>query len=340
MTGCALTPVGVATTVAPTVAKAILLPERNRVVKITGTGNTEEEAKQDGFNKAVEQYVGVVVVTAREISNDKLTRDDVIHHSAGYVEQYKIVSTEHTGKRVTVYMEVTIRESKIAERILSKNNATENVGGGQLAAQYDTYMKSRQTGDQLMGYLLSNYPESAYNITADKTRFVVDAQRNALVEIPFQIDWNYHYLQALREGMSQVSDRKSFNHIQSHLVMSAKPPGGWMPWHEDYVFDDAVRYEKIKYVLNIPMSVFAEFHDAAGNIIQSTCYRTYYPRGLIVQGENRIINGEIAQVQDVVRITTTENGKTRAFLKNTDRIDLVVRRGSCRMYEQLEKYGP
>jgi hypothetical protein len=339
LTACAgppVTPVQMAvevgTTVASPITQALLLPKRNRDVKITGTGKTKEDAKQDGFNKAVEQYAGVVIVTAKEVHNDKLVRDDVIHHSAAYVEKFKILKTENTGNKVTVYMVVTIRESKIAERVLSDNVNTEQIDGEQLSAQYDTYMKSRQTGDKLTAYLLSNYPENAFDVKAEKSRLVVDPQRTAMIEIPFEIDWNYHYLVALREGLKTISDKKMYGTVQRHLVLSGKDPKGWFPWEDDYVFDDAVRYDQIKFTLNIPMSAFVNFYNSGGDLVDSVCYRSYYPQ-IIVQGENRIVNGAIPQVHDVAKIIVTDHGKAKPELKDIDKIDVVIRRGSCRMYQ-------
>jgi hypothetical protein len=324
--------VQVGTTVASPITQALVLPKRNREVKVTGTGKTEEEAKQDGFNKAVEQYVGVVVVTAKEINNDRLRRDEVIHHSAGYVEQFKILRSETIGDKVTVYMNVTVRDSKIAERILSNNTASDQIAGDQFSAQYNSYMKSRETGDQLLGYLLSNYPENAFDVHSGKNKLVVDSQRNAIVEIPFQIDWNYHYLLALREGMIKVSDKKAFGRNQNHLVLSGKKPDGWFAWDNDFVFDDTVRYERIKNTLSVPMSVFADFRNSDGDLVDSVCYKTYYPQ-IIVQGENRIVNGAMPQVRDIVRVSVAERGRAKPELKDINKIDLVIRRGSCRMYK-------
>jgi hypothetical protein len=159
----------------------------------------------------------------------------------------------------------------------------------------------------------------------------VDAQRNAMVEIPFAIDWNYHYLVAMREGMSVVSDKKAFGRNQSHLVLSGKDPKGWLPWDSDFVFDDAIRYEKLKFTLNMPMSVFANFYNSNGDLIDSVCYKSYYPQ-IIVQGENYLVNGAVPQVRDSAKIIVADHGRAKPELKDVDKIDLIIRRGSCRMY--------
>jgi predicted RNase H-like HicB family nuclease len=62
-------------------------------LQVSGQGATFEEAKQNAFRTAIEFTVGSVVTSERESNNYKLVKDEILVYSAGYVTDYKIIST-------------------------------------------------------------------------------------------------------------------------------------------------------------------------------------------------------------------------------------------------------
>ena len=62
-------------------------------ITVTGTGSTFERAKQDAFREAVQIKVGSAVVSERMSTVDSLVKDDIIVHSAGYVDDFKVLNT-------------------------------------------------------------------------------------------------------------------------------------------------------------------------------------------------------------------------------------------------------
>jgi hypothetical protein len=62
-------------------------------LQVSGEGATLEEAKLNAFRTAIEFAAGSVVVSERESHNYKLVRNEILVYSAGYVTDYKIISS-------------------------------------------------------------------------------------------------------------------------------------------------------------------------------------------------------------------------------------------------------
>ena len=109
--------------------------------RVLGTGQTFDEAKANAFNTAIEIVVGSVIVNTKESNNNQLIRDEIVKASAGYVDDYNIISESKTGRGYTLVIDVKVKNSKIAERVLSAGKSETNLKGEALNAQYQTYQQ-------------------------------------------------------------------------------------------------------------------------------------------------------------------------------------------------------
>jgi hypothetical protein len=255
----------------------------NTVRNVIGVGTTFDEAKNNGFAVAVEKAVGSVILVDKEVRNDKLVRDDILSHSAGYVDDYTIISQSNTQGKVIVVMDVDVKHSKIAEKMLNRNASPTDLQGNKLNTQYKTYLVERGTGDQLLNNILKDYPSKALTATPGKIDFMVSSHRQPVIVIPYQIKWNYSYIEAMNEALKTLEDGTEANYFNAkcmcykapeRVVVMAKDPKAWLLGSKNnYYFNDSMRVDHIRNAFdggtNIRVSVF----DGGNTVIHSQCFK-------------------------------------------------------------------
>ena len=68
--------------------------QENKVIDITvsGSGATQEEAKQNALRNAIEQAFGTFVSSNTEILNDELVKDEIVSIANGNIQKYEVIS--------------------------------------------------------------------------------------------------------------------------------------------------------------------------------------------------------------------------------------------------------
>ena len=241
-----------------------------KTYRVIGNGRTLDEAKIDGFNSAIEFAVGFVILSDKEAKNDKLVRDDIAKHSAGYIDDFKIIDQMNSSRGVTVVMDVDVKSSKIAERMLNRGKTEGVLEGDKLSDQYNSYLKERKTGDRFIKTVLSSYPRNAYNIEQGNPAFILDSNRNSIIVIPYKVSWNYEWIVALKESLSviQDGDSRSGNRIR----VTARKPGDWVGASDSYDFNDSVRVKQITEVLSVSTHVLVKIIAKNGSTIYTGCF--------------------------------------------------------------------
>jgi len=180
--------------------------------RVLGTGRTFEEAKLNGFQLAVEIAVGAVVVIEKKSVNNSLVRDQIVKHSSGYVDDFKIVDQSQTNSGYTLTMDVKVKSSKIAEVILN----TGDKGNGsfdtqRILAQYNTYASERNDAERLINNLLDSYPKNAFTVKKNPTKIIMNNNRDMVLNVPYVLKWNDSWIESFLETVGRVSDPKENN---------------------------------------------------------------------------------------------------------------------------------
>ena len=179
-------------------------PPNTATFTVTGVGETEELARQNGFKQAIELHVGSVILNERESQEFKLVKDDIFDYSAGYIDNFAVIDVTSKPDGYTVIVDIIVRPSKIHERVLSQGKDTKNVPGDQLGTQYKSYLQERKEGDRYLDSVLNSYPKNALEIKQEPFKYKLDMYRNALFIVPFEVKWNYKYIQALNETLGKL----------------------------------------------------------------------------------------------------------------------------------------
>ena len=121
-------------------------------IRVTGRGKTESEAKSDAFHEAVQLKIGAIVLSEQESSLNSLDKNDVSVYSAGYVTDYKIISTSVVHDSVIITMDVLVNPSKLLNQTLSRGGKTQD------------YMEGYKIGDSVATYRAQKF--EAYKMLA------------------------------------------------------------------------------------------------------------------------------------------------------------------------------
>jgi hypothetical protein len=302
----------------------------NEYVRVTGKGVTSRQAKEEGFQTAIELAVGTLIVSDKKVVNNKLIRQDIGAHSAGYILDFVIIteSQTHTGEFIIV-MDVKVHTSKIHQRLLSTGNNSSSVNGDKLFEQYRTYNESKDSAHKIFDQIMMEYPSKAFVVTnpkincGDPTRgsfcFKLTNTGNAVLQIPYTVRWNYNFLLALHEVLQHVSDQG--NQGEKFTIIS-KAPGSIFGSTVHYNFNDTQRLRQIKSKFLGDVYVHAKVLDHQGTTLYNTCAVAYSVphidyRGFIIQGN--------AQDSESMFIEIDRSDK----ISRAHQIDLSVSRTRC-----------
>lgn len=294
-------------------------------LRVIGNGNTIEQAKTNGFTSAIEIAVGAVVLTDVEVKGNTLIRDEIIKHSAGYIDDYKIVSQSYINNQYTLVMDVDVKSSRIMERLLNKGSTSTSLNGDRLSNQYSSYMNERRTGDQVLNRLLSDFPSNAMKITQGQTQFMLDGYRNPVLIVPIEIRWDYKYLTALNEVLSILEDKSGPTPDKVHVI--SKNPNAWLVGETNvYGFSDGVRFQRIINGLDKEIKIHARIQNSNGGTIFTGCYNSGQTfRGLNKSNSRYVVWGNDVE-RDHIRIVFDDELKQK--FKNADKVTLSIRE-SC-----------
>jgi len=66
------------------------------VITVSGSGKTQDEAKQNALRNAIEQAFGTFISSNTQILNDELVKDEIVSVSSGNIQEYTVLSEVQT----------------------------------------------------------------------------------------------------------------------------------------------------------------------------------------------------------------------------------------------------
>lgn len=246
-----------------------------QALRVVGIGPTVEIARNNAFVQAIQHQVGVVLLSERETRNYQSVRNEIITYSSGYVDSFKVVEQKFINGRYELTIDVFVNHSKISERLLSKSNSAVEFDGDRHSTQLSTYMAERFTSDRFLNTILNDYPYRAYNITQLPYNITIDQDKNAYINIPYQLSWNTNYIESLSEAFKLLDDRNG--------IMTNRYPNTVFINNVSYQFNDSNKIENIKKILGEAKEfrIHLTVKTLQGEILTVKCY---YP--IAVTGHN------------------------------------------------------
>lgn len=268
-------------------------------VRVEGTGRTRTEAKQDAFEKAIGSVVGTAVLSQREHRQNSNIKNDITAYSAGYIDNYTLIDEYLFNGYYTLVMDVYVKPSKIANKLISNNSSVENFDSQLHTDQVNSYYNERYNGDRFVENVLSDYPNNAYNLIQYPYQIKVDAYRNTYLLVPFKLTWNYNYLMALNEMFSLTQEGHTSwrkRAISNVKVVSKNPDNKIFGDTNNFGFNDLVRVKlfKDKFTGDNEVRIKLEAKDRYGRLVILRCYQANSSKSMFYNtytGDNISING-------------------------------------------------
>lgn len=175
-------------------------------VDVVSHAPTTEQARHLGFRTAIEQTIGTVVASQSESHQQRLTRDEIVTYSSGFVDKFEILEQQASSAGVRLKMRVWVGESRIAHRLLGKSIDNQAVPGDQLGAQISTIIQERESGDQLVATVMADFPRRSFQVETKPSRVTFDQSRQAVLEVPVELQWDRHWAESLLETLKRTND--------------------------------------------------------------------------------------------------------------------------------------
>lgn len=254
-------------------------------IRVESRADSFDSAKQEGFRLAIEHAVGSLILSETEVRTGRLTRDDIITYSSGFVDQYKIDQQINAGGQVILQMQVWVAKSSIANRLLGNSTVDAQIDGDRLASQVATLTEERRAGDRVLSTVLADFPQRAFDLKVNRTWASYTSQRQGRLHIDYTVGWNRDYVKSLAESIQAINQRSkcsrySFrvNCIGTYEVEIVMP--GFTSNVYGYFEDPSIEQQFRELRARDPMLLFS-FKDFDGNIVTKRCHwrlndRWYY----------------------------------------------------------------
>lgn len=250
-----------------------LLSHANNPIRTTGVGVSVEQARNDAFRKAIEIQIGTVIVSNFETSKHDIVRNEILAYSSGYVENFRIISMNQYGNRIQVEVDVWVATSKIANRILSSGDGNKNLNGSIINEQANTFLDTKQRGDELLKTTFLKYPQMAFNVNVHKYEFMHDPQRNVFLNLNVTINYNDNWLNALRETLTHIADENR-GHRPDAVVMFLDYPTAFLEnrkWNY-WVFNETVILNEMRKHFEFKQPVLRVQMMSGSTSVQTDCF--------------------------------------------------------------------
>lgn len=177
--------------------------------RIAGWGKTEEAALHNAFVKAIELEMGVMILSDRDTKKNIQVKNDIYAYSAGFVDNYKIVSSNPTSEGVSVIVDVKVSSSKIKNQILISNEKSKDINGNLAAVRYTTYRNTKDSADMLLEKAVLPFPRNSYDIELNNVDIKVGEHRHPSIDINYSITFNEKFISTLIDTLRLVDNTNS-----------------------------------------------------------------------------------------------------------------------------------
>lgn len=256
-------------------------------VDVECRANSFEEARVECFRLAVENAVGSLVASETEVQRQRITRDEIINYSSGYVDRYVVLERQESPYH-KVKMRVWVFRSGIADRLSVRSETAGGIDGQRADAQVSTILHERAQGDRLVASVIKDFPHKSFDIEVGSPTVSLNYNRTVQLRVPYTLRWNYTYLSSLAEALEATAQERKAdrcyadsswgcNQASYIKIISGSPSSGsgrWFGWHTTLGFGDTNKLQMIadRFVRSEPL-VKLVIRDDANNVVHSSCHR-------------------------------------------------------------------
>jgi len=153
-----------------------------------GVGSTKETAIKDGLRDAVNQVVGILIISKDRVENDQLIESKVLTYCDGFVESYKLIGEPtKDGPLVKIRMKAIVRKGKLTDSLQSAGLSTREIDAGSMMGEAITVSTQKKSAVEMTTELFDGFPSNVYKAEA-LTAFKVSGDEDGIViEVPVKV---------------------------------------------------------------------------------------------------------------------------------------------------------
>ncbi len=192
----------------------------------SGSGKTQEEAKQNALRSAIEQAFGTFISSKTEILNDSLVKDEIVSVASGNIQKYEIISeVQVPNGDFGTSLKATVSVTKLTSFVESKGVVVEfkgNLFASNIVMQ-ELYEKNEVIGFENLGEILRNIAKVSFDFKIDANEPIQNenGKWDILLKIGVTANKNFEKIpNVLYETIKNLS--MSENEIEDYLKLNKK----------------------------------------------------------------------------------------------------------------------
>jgi hypothetical protein len=244
-------------------------------VRSVGVGSTEDAARRHAFQRAIEAKVGTLILSETVVRNDSLVKDEIFDFSSGYVDKFKVISVEQRGRQYIVEADVWVADSKLKNRIITKNRTDSAVDGVALGERIESYQQTKQQGDRLVAKAVEYYPSRSFDVQLKNSDFKIDSNRQPYFIAQVSVTWSEGFIKSLHEVLARTQDGDKSTASSTVMIASApnddnifKPNA-----RKSYYFNDQSSLQLLQKTFERKSPMLVVSFNRSGQNIHSACVR-------------------------------------------------------------------
>jgi len=160
-------------------------------VSATGTGNSREEAIQNALRSAMQEGVGVLVVSETSVHGQSVTKDIVTQYSSAIVQSYKVENCSESA-RVSCDVTAIVTPWRFFEA-LEVNATKSKVDGKSLYAQHLTAQQAIRQRYRLSEYFLSKIRLHGLEAVLEDLQIVPTNATEATIHLRYRVRYKREF---------------------------------------------------------------------------------------------------------------------------------------------------
>jgi len=189
-----------------------------QAVVATGIGIDPDKARQNAVRNAVEQVVGVYITSDTMVNNSKLIKDEILSHSAGYVNETKIISSEKTDDGLfLIKIKAIVVSSILVDRLKNLGLISVKIDNSRLVEHINSKLdndrskiEEKASANALIDAFIDSFPDNVYQINAGELEIgAVNSQSNITnIKLPISIRWADNYINNLISLLKKTNKKQ------------------------------------------------------------------------------------------------------------------------------------
>ena len=284
-----------------------------------GVGSTKETAIKDGLRDAVNQVVGILIISKDRVENDQLIESKVLTYCDGFVESYKLIGEPtKDGSLVKIRMKAIVRKGKLTDSLQSAGLSTREIDAGSMMGEAITVATQKKSAVEMTTELFDGFPSNVYKAEA-LTAFKVSGDEDGIViEVPVKVSIDLEKWKAWADKADKVLGAIALakGSIKWNLKDSTLCP--LTVARKEFASGQSNQRKK-------PSAIMSSFSDEAKESFQKFVYSPFFNQlipnscasGAVLlhqQGDGRAYAGiPIPTSINTITILDAPNGKSRVY---------------------------